>query len=170
MKKEIEKKNYLLLERPPKPERIFKEYLENSTGWKWEIKHAKSGFSDPKWKRVMKFFVFPVQFFFKRKEISSMISYQQFYGLIYAWYCSLFRVKKNHKLIITTFIYRPKTGVVGKVSSSLVNKIYYPLIVKDKKFYAAATCNGCGLCEKKCPLGNITMTDGKPQWHGDCTH
>ena len=63
-----------------------------------------------------------------------------------------------------------KTGVVGKVSSSLVNKIYYPLIVKDKKFYAAATCNGCGLCEKKCPLGNITMTDGKPQWHGDCTH
>lgn len=123
MRKQREKKNYLLLDGPPKPDWIFKEYLEKTTGWKWEVKHAKSGFSDPKWKRLMKFFIFPLQFFFKRKEISSMISYQQFYGLIYAWYCSLFRVKKNHKLIITTFIYRPKTGVVGKVYHNFMKKI-----------------------------------------------
>lgn len=74
------------------------------------------------------------------------------------------RLKANDDLLPV------KTGVVGKVSSSFVNKIYYPLIVKDKKFYAAATCNSCGLCEKKCPLGNITMVNGNPQWNGDCTH
>lgn len=63
-----------------------------------------------------------------------------------------------------------KTGIVGKINSSFVNLIYYPLIVKDKKFYAEDTCNGCGLCAAKCPLGNIEIVDGKPQWNGKCTH
>lgn len=74
------------------------------------------------------------------------------------------RLKNNEDLLPV------KTGIKGKVSSSLVNKIYYPLIVKDKKFYAEDSCNGCGLCAAKCPLGNIEIVDGKPQWNGDCTH
>ena len=123
MKMQTEKKNYLLLDGPPKPDWIFKEYLEEATGWNWEIEHAKSGFSDPKWKRLVKFFTFPIKFFFRRKEIASMISYQQFYGLIYAFYCSLFHVRKTHKLIITTFIYRPKAGMVGKLYYNFIKKI-----------------------------------------------
>ena len=63
-----------------------------------------------------------------------------------------------------------KTGIVGRICSSLVNAVYYPLIVKDKKFYAEDTCSGCGLCVKKCPLNNITVENGKPVWHGNCTH
>ena len=63
-----------------------------------------------------------------------------------------------------------KTGIVGRICSSLVNVVYYPLIVKDKKFYAEDTCSGCGLCVKKCPLNNITVENGKPVWHGNCTH
>ena len=63
-----------------------------------------------------------------------------------------------------------KTGLAGKLNSSIVNMVYYPLIVKDKKFYAEDSCTGCGLCEKKCPLGNITMKGGKPSWNGNCTH
>jgi len=62
-----------------------------------------------------------------------------------------------------------KVNVIGKLSSA-VNKIYYTLLVKDKKFYAKSTCTGCGLCVKKCPLSNITIKDGKPQWNGNCTH
>lgn len=63
-----------------------------------------------------------------------------------------------------------KTGLAGKLNSSIVNMVYYPLIVKDKKFYAEDSCTGCGLCEKKCPLVNITMKGGKPSWNGNCTH
>ena len=76
-----------------------------------------------------------------------------------------------------------KSSIIGKISSRLVNAVYYPLIVKDKKFYTEDTCTGCGLCAAKCPLGNIEMvqsasgTDGtsgssnlRPQWNGNCTH
>lgn len=63
-----------------------------------------------------------------------------------------------------------KAGIVDKLKSGPVNKIYYPLIVKDKKFYAEDSCTGCGLCERKCPLNNIAIVDGKPVWGGNCTH
>jgi len=88
-----------------------------------------------------------------------------------------------------------RVGLKGKLCSSIVNMIYYPLIVKDKKFYAGDECTGCGLCAKLCPLENISMEvsdkstgdniaasdEGfmgdvastpvkKPRWHGKCTH
>ena len=31
-----------------------------------------------------------------------------------------------------------------------------------------AACIDCGLCEKVCPVGNITVTD-RPVWGGNCT-
>lgn len=63
-----------------------------------------------------------------------------------------------------------KTGIIGRLCSSIVNKAYYPLVVRDKKFYAKESCTGCGLCVKKCPLNNIRLVNGKPQWMGNCTH
>ena len=64
----------------------------------------------------------------------------------------------------------PQTGIVGKIKSSIVNSIYYPLIIHSKKFYVKDSCIGCGLCEKLCPLGSISMKGGKPVWNGTCTH
>lgn len=63
-----------------------------------------------------------------------------------------------------------KAGPLGSINSSIVNQIYYPLIVKDKKFYGTDACNGCGLCQQKCPLNNIRIAGGKPIWNGNCTH
>jgi len=37
-----------------------------------------------------------------------------------------------------------------------------------KSFIVEQSCNGCGICEKVCPVGNITMTDGKPVWLDHC--
>ena len=55
------------------------------------------------------------------------------------------------------------------VKSGLVNRTFYPLFVKDKAFRVTEACNGCGLCEKLCPLDNIKMADQKPRWNGNCT-
>lgn len=60
----------------------------------------------------------------------------------------------------------------NKTTAWLITKtidICYALAISDKKFYATDKCVGCGLCEKLCPLSNITMANGKPEWNGSCT-
>lgn len=63
-----------------------------------------------------------------------------------------------------------KTSIKDKALSGVVNDVYYPLIVKDKGFYAKDNCISCGDCEKVCPLNNIKIESKKPVWHGNCTH
>lgn len=40
----------------------------------------------------------------------------------------------------------------------------------DHAFYALESCNGCGVCKAVCPIGNIKMTEHKPQWQHRCEH
>lgn len=56
------------------------------------------------------------------------------------------------------------------VSTKMILKPYYKWFIKAKAFYANDDCISCGLCAKKCPLGNVSLTDGKPVWGDRCTH
>ena len=38
----------------------------------------------------------------------------------------------------------------------------------DKSFYAEDTCTSCGICVKVCPVNNITLEEGIPQWQHKC--
>ena len=38
----------------------------------------------------------------------------------------------------------------------------------DKNFYAEDNCNSCGICESVCPVSNIILIDGLPQWQHKC--
>jgi formate hydrogenlyase subunit 6/NADH:ubiquinone oxidoreductase subunit I len=38
----------------------------------------------------------------------------------------------------------------------------------DAGFAAGDSCTGCGLCEKICPIRNIRIEGGKPQWLHRC--
>lgn len=59
---------------------------------------------------------------------------------------------------------------IDRMYSSIVNDVFYPLIVHSKKFYAKDSCISCGKCEKLCPLNNISIKNGKPVWQDNCTH
>ncbi len=37
-----------------------------------------------------------------------------------------------------------------------------------KKFKAGQNCTRCGICEKVCPVENITLADGRPVWGEHC--
>lgn len=65
---------------------------------------------------------------------------------------------------------KANVSVADKVQSGFVNKLFYPVFVHSKKFYAKENCIGCGKCEKLCPLNNISIKDGKPIWQDNCTH
>ena len=38
----------------------------------------------------------------------------------------------------------------------------------DENYYADENCNGCGICEKLCPVDNIKLVNEKPEWQHKC--
>ena len=38
----------------------------------------------------------------------------------------------------------------------------------DKFFYVDENCNNCGICETVCPVNNIVLIEGTPQWQHKC--
>ncbi len=117
-----ERENVLLLDSAPQPEWNFRELLEKETGEKWKIWHINSHFSDSGFKKKLKFFLFPLKILLHRKELGSILSYQQFYGLFLAFYSEIFHLKKRNRLVVTTFIYRPKQGWKGKLYHWFIRK------------------------------------------------
>lgn len=65
---------------------------------------------------------------------------------------------------------QPSIGFKDKISSGIVNTVFYPMYVHAKKFYVKDTCVSCGKCVNVCPLTNISLADGKPVWGKNCTH
>lgn len=63
-----------------------------------------------------------------------------------------------------------KEGALGVVLSGVVNEMFNKYYLKDDSFLVKDNCTCCGLCEKKCPLGNVEIKDGRPVWKGNCTH
>lgn len=63
----------------------------------------------------------------------------------------------------------PKVTLGGRVKSSLVNRLFYPLYVNARGYYATEACVGCGRCVKLCPLNNIRLENGRPVWGRKCT-
>lgn len=64
----------------------------------------------------------------------------------------------------------PAPTLIGRLSSGIVNKIFYPAFVHAKKFYSTDLCIACGKCAAVCPLQNISLIDGRPVWGKSCTH
>lgn len=54
-------------------------------------------------------------------------------------------------------------------SSERTNLIFHKQVYEsDKHFLADEKCNNCGICEKVCPVNNIILVEGKPQWQHKC--
>lgn len=63
-----------------------------------------------------------------------------------------------------------KPKISGIILSNIINPIFYSCFVNAKGFYSTNKCISCGKCVDLCPLNNIKLIEGKPQWGRDCTH
>ena len=72
---------------------------------------------------------------------------------------------------VVSQIARKETGDFMKNKSpGFAARIYYKFYDRQsttKHFCVEDTCIGCGLCAKKCPIGAIRITNGKPVWTSD---
>lgn len=66
----------------------------------------------------------------------------------------------------------PQTNIsfIDRMSSGVVNDLFYPLFVHAKKFHSTNACISCGKCADVCPLCNIRIEKGRPVWGNSCTH
>lgn len=56
------------------------------------------------------------------------------------------------------------------VMSRILNPIMYSVMISARGFTVTDKCTGCGKCEARCPLNNVTLVNGKPTWGKNCTH
>ena len=60
-------------------------------------------------------------------------------------------------------------GSVPRLKSYVLRPLFNKFLTGDKRFFATDNCIGCGLCQRICPLQNITdSSTGQPQWNGRC--
>ena len=60
-------------------------------------------------------------------------------------------------------------GSLAWMKSYVINGSFNKFATNDKKYLSTDKCISCGKCVKACPLQNITLEDGRPVWHGNCT-
>lgn len=65
---------------------------------------------------------------------------------------------------------REKVTPLGWLKSCIVTPAFYFAFVSARGFYSTNSCINCGKCAELCPLNNIKLLDGKPQWGKNCTH
>lgn len=108
----------------------FYRAIQETSGEQWDLIRAVSnryhGSKLREIKRYVRYFTVPLSVFFKRKQYKKIIAWQQFYGLILAFYCALFRVKDAPIITVMTFIYKPKKlPVIGTMYEKFIRFIIH---------------------------------------------
>ena len=60
--------------------------------------------------------------------------------------------------------YDVNAGSAAWLKTAIARPAFNTFAMRTKPFYSTDVCNGCGLCEKNCPVGAIRLEDGKPTW------
>lgn len=61
-------------------------------------------------------------------------------------------------------------GAMPFTKTRLLRPLFHAFLMSPKPFHATDACIGCGKCAKACPVRNVKLADGRPQWGMDCTH
>lgn len=121
----------------------FKINLEKKTGLTFKCELLDSNMWQGKITKLFRYgsyFFLPLFTAFKYKNIDNLIAWQQFYGLLYAFWCKILHIRKPNKLIVMTFIYRRKSGFMGELYDRFINYIVKAEIVDYYICFSESEC------------------------------
>lgn len=73
-------------------------------------------------RRYGKYFLVAFKYFLTRKNYDVIIGWQQFYALIFGFFCSLFHVRKSSTVIALNFTYKEKSGKAARLYKWFVKR------------------------------------------------
>lgn len=59
-------------------------------------------------------------------------------------------------------------GAFPRLKSYLVRPLFNRYMTSPTYFSATDACISCGKCERVCPMDNVRLVDGHPEWGADC--
>lgn len=60
-------------------------------------------------------------------------------------------------------------GSMPRIKSYIIRPLFNKYCISADKFHVNNKCISCRKCEKACPLSNIVITNGTPNWGKNCT-
>ena len=114
----MEKKNVILADNSLREMEDYRRGVAWESGMDWEVlvcraNQGRRGIWN--FLRYIKYFYFPFLVFLRRKRYGNIIAWQTFYGLVFAFWCRVFRVEKSNFLVAKNFTYREKKGIIGEI-------------------------------------------------------
>lgn len=167
----MDKTNIVLIDSSEEEGRDFIQGLQDATKKEWKLIVESSNDRRTKgkeFKRYLKYFWVPFRTFLNRRKYGDIVAWQQFYGIMFAFYCRLFHVKKVNKLIVMSFIFKEKDGLKGKLYRWLINYVVTSQYVDAFTSVASVQCNKFsklfGVSESKFQFIPWGITDLAPNY------
>lgn len=133
------KKRLLLIDFPCNQHWTFLSSLQEFDQSTWEIKgralNRLHGSTVKNLCRLLAYFIYPLYWAIRyNKQYDTIVGWQQFFGINYAFWLRLLLFKPKTKVVIMTFIYKPKQGLLGKlyekyIRFSISNKYVSKIVV-----------------------------------------
>lgn len=114
-------------------------------------------------KRYARYFGVAFHYFLRRNKIDAVVGWQQFYALIYCFYCSVFSVKKANTVVALNFTYKEKRGRMAKLYRWFMGKClsnrYLDYIHVPSRDYAEAVHNEFSFPKEQIIVSNFGVND-----------
>lgn len=121
-----------------------------------------------KLKRYVTYILYPLTYIMNHKKYKYIIGWQQFYALLYAFYCRIFHIKKGSIIVALNFTYKEKKGVIGKIYKKFmeycVKSDYLDYIHVLSNNYAKICAKTFEISEKKFIVTPFGLPDTFDQW------
>lgn len=129
MEQKCSSQNYILSDADTP--RDFVDAVSNATQQPWNVIERIVPMSRAKIKRILGFYFTPLIFMLKHPKAHNVIAWQQFFGVLAAFFNRYIFHRRNLSITIMTFIYKPKSGLTGKWFYKMVNSAISSKYVKN---------------------------------------